>query len=66
MAKTGKQGRMKLFIIHFLTFLIYPLAVVGFVLLTVKNHPFMAILLLYAVFQTSFNVNIKEDKGANQ
>lgn len=57
---------MKIFIIYFLTFLIYPLAVVGFVLLTVKNHPFMAILLLYVVFKTSFNVNIKEDKGANQ
>ena len=52
-------------IIHFLTFLIYPLAVVGFVLLTVKNHPFMAILLLYAVFKTSFKCeykNIKEPK----
>ena len=52
---------MKVFITHFLTFLIYPLAVVSFVLLTVKNHPFMAILLLFAVFGTSFNVNIKED-----
>ena len=56
---------MKFFIIQFLSILIYPLAVVGFVLLTVKNHPFMAILLLCAVFRTSFKVYIKEDKGAN-